>query len=386
MTQHAVPHRPVRGAQHGRDFSCCIVTADDELLAAAEGLQVHVLGAGLQTASMRGCTRPAPTATPTCTTTRTSATPTPPTTRSWCRCSSTASTSSPPRPRRTRPTAATPSRPPTWRSPTTSTRKAALNFPCVRIQRDYRTSTDIIRMCRRRIRVPEMWYGDYLARSARRGSASAGCRAGRAVRRRDARGSSSPSGSTTPSGAWPRRSASCPRAGCVAASCHDPLPGLPEGSRSVKVDDRSRGGADRGRPPRQPRLRARRDQPLRGACHQRRHHRRSSTPRPDDVPRNAGSFRRIEVLLREGCVVGVPRIPHSGSLATTNVAQPGDQPGPGRVRPARRRATGWPRAAGHAAPATRCSAGPTRERRRRTSTSSSSATTAGPARRPATAG
>ena len=32
-----------------RDFSCSIVTADDELLAAAEGLQVHVLGAGLQT-------------------------------------------------------------------------------------------------------------------------------------------------------------------------------------------------------------------------------------------------------------------------------------------------------------------------------------------------
>ena len=36
-----------------RDFSCSIVTADDQLLAAAEGLQVHVLGAGLQTASMR---------------------------------------------------------------------------------------------------------------------------------------------------------------------------------------------------------------------------------------------------------------------------------------------------------------------------------------------
>ena len=33
-----------------RDFSCCIVTADNQLLTAAEGLQAHVLGAGLQTA------------------------------------------------------------------------------------------------------------------------------------------------------------------------------------------------------------------------------------------------------------------------------------------------------------------------------------------------
>jgi len=36
-----------------RDFSCSIITAEDELFAAAEGLQVHVLGAGLQTRSMR---------------------------------------------------------------------------------------------------------------------------------------------------------------------------------------------------------------------------------------------------------------------------------------------------------------------------------------------
>ena len=33
----------------------------------------------------------------------------------------------------------------------------------MRVQRDYRDIEDIIRMCRRRIRVPEQWYGDYLA-------------------------------------------------------------------------------------------------------------------------------------------------------------------------------------------------------------------------------
>ena len=39
-----------------------------------------------------------------------------------------------------------------------------------------------------------------------------------------------------------------------------------------------------------------------------------------DIPHNAGSFRRINVLLREGCIAGIPRFPHSCSMATTNVA------------------------------------------------------------------
>ena len=38
-----------------------------------------------------------------------------------------------------------------------------------------------------------------------------------------------------------------------------------------------------------------------------------------DIPHNAGSFRRLEVLLRENCVVGIPRFPHSCSVATTNM-------------------------------------------------------------------
>ena len=39
-----------------------------------------------------------------------------------------------------------------------------------------------------------------------------------------------------------------------------------------------------------------------------------------DIPHNAGSFRRVKVQLREGCVAGIPRFPHSCSMATTNVA------------------------------------------------------------------
>ena len=51
-----------------------------------------------------------------------------------------------------------------------------MTFPCVRVQRDFANVEDIIRMCRSRIRVPEQWYGDYLAASARPASPSGGSR------------------------------------------------------------------------------------------------------------------------------------------------------------------------------------------------------------------
>ena len=40
---------------------------------------------------------------------------------------------------------------------------------------------------------------------------------------------------------------------------------------------------------------------------------------PDDVPHNAGSFRRVEVLIREGSLAGGLTHPHSASVSTTNV-------------------------------------------------------------------
>src|SRR3954465_5483131 len=41
--------------------------------------------------------------------------------------------------------------------------EGSLIFPAVGEQRGYRDIDDIIRMCRRRIGVPDQWYGDYLA-------------------------------------------------------------------------------------------------------------------------------------------------------------------------------------------------------------------------------
>src|SRR5205085_5442802 len=41
--------------------------------------------------------------------------------------------------------------------------EGALNFPCVKVQSHYSDCDDIIRMCANRIRVPDQWFGDYLA-------------------------------------------------------------------------------------------------------------------------------------------------------------------------------------------------------------------------------
>ena len=41
--------------------------------------------------------------------------------------------------------------------------EGALIFTAVKIQSEYQNNEDIIRMCRSRIRVPDQWWGDYLA-------------------------------------------------------------------------------------------------------------------------------------------------------------------------------------------------------------------------------
>ena len=72
-----------------------------------------------------------------------------------------------------------------------------------------------------------------------------------------------------------------------------------------------------------------------------------------DIPHNAGTFRRVKVKLRENCVVGIPRFPHSCSVATTNVGerlvvttQTGDRRRVGRLRPRRGRVRDRPRLRG----------------------------------------
>ena len=41
--------------------------------------------------------------------------------------------------------------------------EGAFDFPCIKVQKNYTDNYDIISMCKMRHRVPDQWYGDYLA-------------------------------------------------------------------------------------------------------------------------------------------------------------------------------------------------------------------------------
>jgi N-methylhydantoinase B len=199
--------------------------------------------------------------------------------------------------------------------------EGALIFPATQVQRDYRDNEDIVRLCRMRIRVPDQWWGDYLAmvgavRIGERELLALGEELGwdilynfvrdyfdyseqrmiAAVRRL-------PSGST-------------------ARTCtHDPFPGTHVDGVAVKaithidpdtalitVDLRDNAdclpcGLNLSEA-------SSRTAAMLGVFNSLDH----------TVPRNAGSFRRILVALRENCVVGVPIHPASCSVATSNLA------------------------------------------------------------------
>lgn len=198
--------------------------------------------------------------------------------------------------------------------------EGALIFPCVNVQRNYKDVEDIIRMCRRRIRVPDQWYGDYLAtlgaaRIAERRLKELCQQYGVAIIRSFIRD-------------WfdysERRMIEAirqlPSGRITGHAMHDPYPALPEGvPLSVTVDiDSEAGFIDldlRNNPDNYPgglneSQACATNNVMTGVFN-------SIDP---DVPHNAGSFRRIRVHLREGCIAGIPKFPHSCSMATTNIA------------------------------------------------------------------
>lgn len=304
-----------------RDFSCCIVTAQDELLSAAEGLQVHVLGAGLQTRWLRelhpdladgdAYLHNDPYLGNTHTADHTLLVPV------FLDGEHVFTTSA-----KAHQADCGNAEPTTYMAFARDLYgEGGLNFPCVRIQRGRADVADIIRMCQRRIRVPEIWYGDYLASL---GAARIGER-----RLHELAGRYGVATLKKFIAAWlgysERLAAAAigrlPAGRLTAASSHDPLPGIEDGIPvKVVVDIEPEAGritVDL------------RDNPdcvpagfnLSEA---------SSTSGavigvlnalPEDLPRNAGTFRRIRVLLRDGCVVGRPGFPASASLATTNVLE-----------------------------------------------------------------
>ncbi len=192
--------------------------------------------------------------------------------------------------------------------------EGALIFPCVRVQRDYSDIDDIIRMCQMRIRVPDHWWGDYLALL---GSARVGERSLHALAAEvgwDELDRFVDAWFDYSEAAMAHAIDKLPEGQITVHATADPYERVP-GGVPVNVDvkvDHGRVVID---------LRDNLDcQPFGlnlteatansaammgvfNALHAK-------------VPPNAGSFRRLEVLLRENCVVGIPRHPASCSVAT----------------------------------------------------------------------
>jgi N-methylhydantoinase B len=306
-----------------RDFSCCIVTGDNQLLASAEGLPVHIFGAHLQAANMcryhegdlregdayldndpyGGNTHPAD---------HTFLVPVFIdgehlfTTVAKCHMADIGN-----------------SIPSSYFAKALDVyEEGAIVFPGVRIQRDFKNEEDIVRMCRARIRVPDQWYGDYLA----------GLGSARIAERRLKELCAKYGKKTIKSfmTAWldysERRMIESirklPKARIENTGKSDPLEGiLPDGlTLKVIVDiDPKRGMIDvdlRENPPCVDcglnTSEAAATSSVVGAIF---------NTLDKDIPRNAGSFRRLTFKYAKNSVVAAPVFPHSCSVATTNVSE-----------------------------------------------------------------
>ncbi len=203
--------------------------------------------------------------------------------------------------------------------------EGALIWPCVKAQEQYRDNEDLIRTCQMRIRVPEQWWGDYLALV---GSARIGER--RLLELLDDLGADTLAayGQQLFDESEQRMIEAIrrlPQARRTAVSVHDPFPRLPDGVPvrvTVDVDpDDARITVDlRDNPDCLPvginlSEAASRTAAMIGVFNSI----GNVEPIGQELKVNAGSFRRVNVLVRENCCVGIPRHPHSVSAATTNL-------------------------------------------------------------------
>jgi N-methylhydantoinase B len=201
--------------------------------------------------------------------------------------------------------------------------EGALIFNCMKVQEDYRDIEDVIRLCQARIRVPEDWYGDYMgmvgaARVGERELQKVGDEVGWDAF--DAYVSDWLDYSEERIRATIR---ALPAGRRTGQDLHDPvpLPGVEEGvelSATVTVDPGA-GEIEIDL----------RENPDCLPCGLNLTESTSTTSAligvfnsiDHTVPRNSGSARAINVLLRENCCVGIPVHPASCSLATTGLAE-----------------------------------------------------------------
>lgn len=200
--------------------------------------------------------------------------------------------------------------------------EGAIVFPCVRIQRDRETIQDIVRICRARIRVPDQWYGDFLA----------GLGAARIGERRLKEFCAKYGKDTIKQfvSDWFAYSeqrmiqgiAKLPKGHLVQVGQSDPIEGLlPEGLKvKVTIDiDPENGRIEVDL----------RDNPDSIDCGLNVSEASAISSvlggifnvLDNDIPKNEGSFRRVSIKLRDNCAVGRPAFPHSCSVSTTNIAE-----------------------------------------------------------------
>lgn len=198
--------------------------------------------------------------------------------------------------------------------------EGAVIFPTVKVQSDYENIDDIIRMCRARIRVPSQWYGDFLAavgaaRVAERRLKELVAKYGLDTIRRFERDWLDYSEKVTA-----RAIEALPAATLINTGRHDAFePYLPDGlDFTVKIAIKPADGrihvdlrenvanVDCGLNLTESTTRASVIAGVFNAI-------------PAQIPKNSGAFRRIDIDLNEGSAVGKPKFPHSCSVATTNV-------------------------------------------------------------------
>lgn len=198
--------------------------------------------------------------------------------------------------------------------------EGSLTFTATQVQRDYKDIDDIIRICRKRIRVPDQWYGDYRAmvggvRLAEKRIKEMCQRYGverilahldwmadygesmmvEAIRQlpggtAESTATHDPSGEAMPDGYT------------AHAKIHvDPEAAMVHVDLSQNADCMANG------------LNLSENTAIMGAIQG------VLNCLPGRVPLTAGSFRRVRVTLRDGAAVGRPTFPHSCSVATTNL-------------------------------------------------------------------
>src|SRR5579864_4474264 len=199
--------------------------------------------------------------------------------------------------------------------------EGALIFPAVKIQENYRELSDIVRMSEARIRVPEQWHGDYLAmigasRIGEQEILALGQELGWETLHDYSR-------------QWFDHSESrmteaisrLPTGTATTQSIHDPFPGTSAEGITIEVSVKvqgSEGWVDVDLTNNIDCLPCGLN--LSEACARTAALVGIFNSIDHTVSPNAGSFRRVRVRLRKNCIVGVPQHPTSCSVATTNIA------------------------------------------------------------------